>query len=205
MIDSKSDSAELVDRALAGSSTALESLLLRYRERLKRMVQIRMDDRLSCRFDASDVVQDALLSASQRVHRYADGPRVPFYVWLRQIARDRLADLYQRHVVTQKRTVLREQKWGLSQDSVMKFVQQFGDLGTEPDRLAIQQEMQTRLYQALECLPDNDREIVVMRHLEQMTIAEIAAACMVSEGAVKMRQLRAVRRLRAAMHDNSSS
>ncbi|MDV6028996.1 MAG: sigma-70 family RNA polymerase sigma factor [Phycisphaera sp. RhM] len=204
MSDSVDHFATLLKRALAGNVDAMDQLLLRHRDRLKSMVMVHMDSRLASRFDASDVVQDTLLTAAQRLNQY-DPSRVSFYIWLRQIARDRLSELYQRHVGTKKRSVLREHAWGLSQDSTDRLAVRF-TIPTEAilDQV-IRRERQQRLQIALARLPEQQREILVMRHLEQLSMAEIAAACELTEGAVKMRQLRAVRRLRRLLELESSS
>ena len=197
--DSNSSFAILLHRANAGESDAVDRLLASYRDRLKSMVKVHMDNRLARRFDASDVVQDSLFRAAQRLDQF-EKAKVPFYVWLRQIAHDRLSELYERHVHTQKRSVLREQAWGLSQDSISRLAVRLVDADGAVVDQAIQREMQQRLRLALKELPQQQREIVVMRYLEQMTVAEIAAACDLSEGAVKMRQLRTIENLRRLLH-----
>ncbi|QDV40458.1 ECF RNA polymerase sigma factor SigW [Stieleria neptunia] len=195
----------LLRRATSGERRAADRLLARYRDRLNLMVKVHMDHRLAGRLDASDVVQDTLLRAAQRLTEF-DKACVPFYVWLRQIARDRLSELYERHVSTKKRSVLREQVWGLSQDSMARMAIQLGGATGGLIEGAIKKEMLQRLHQALDQLPDQQREILVMRHLEQMKVAEIAVACGLSESAVKMRQLRGVERLRKILcRDDSGS
>ena len=200
--DSSASNAELLKRAMAGELEAINRLLSNYRGRLKTMIEVHMDARLSSRLDASDVVQDALMIASQRIQTFQP-TSIPFYVWLRQIARDRLSELYERNIGTQKRSVLREQNWGLSEDSEFRLFQKLAGSDAKAINDAIRSEMRLRLHRALEALPSHQREILVMRHLEQMTIAEIASACQLSEGAVKMRQLRAIQRLRDILQEES--
>jgi len=170
-----------------------------HRERLKRMVQINLDRRLAARFDASDVVQETLLDASRRIHEFVRDPAVPVYVWLRQIARDRMADLYERHLTTQKRSVLREQSWGLSQDSLDQIATQVAAHEPSPSGRAMARELRDDVHRALAAMPEPERDILIMRHLEQMSLVEIAARYGISEGAVKMRRLRAIRHLRSAL------
>ncbi|QDV86442.1 ECF RNA polymerase sigma factor SigD [Stieleria magnilauensis] len=200
---SDSSVTSLLHRASAGERRAVERLLSKYRDRLNLMVKVRLDSRLAGRLDASDVVQDTLLRAAQRLSEF-ETSHVPFYVWLRQIARDRLSELYERHVTTKKRSVLQEQVWGLSQDSMARMTQLLG--GTTGGLIdgAIKKEMLLRLDRALDQLPDQQREILVMRYLEHMKVAEIAVACGLSESAVKMRQLRGVERLRSLLRRDDS-
>src|SRR5947209_4316251 len=98
MTEANEVSRELLDRAAAGDASALAELLTRYRGRLKRMVQLRLSPRLQGRVDASDVVQEALLEASQRLRGYMDGPGVPFFLWLRHLAGQKLIDAHRRHL-----------------------------------------------------------------------------------------------------------
>ena len=204
MSESSSEFSRLLNRAVAGEAEAINRLLSGHRQRLTSMVRVHMDHRLASRLDASDVVQDALLAAAQRLKHFPTGT-VPFYVWLRQIARDRLSELYRRHVKTKKRSVLREQAWGLSQDSVNRLAAHFDPAHDVVVNQVIQEERRQRLCQALSEMPQQHREILVMRHLEQMSISEIASASKLTEGAVKMRQLRAVQGLRSLLDRASSS
>ena len=102
------DTAELVRRAGAGDEDASRRLLVRSRARLRRMVAVRLDQRVLARVDPSDVVQEVLLDASRRLIDYSQHPRIPFYAWLHRLAKDRLATVHQRHIQTQKRSVNRE-------------------------------------------------------------------------------------------------
>lgn len=193
---------DLVRRAATGDRSAVRHLMQRYRARLCRMIGVRMDPRLAARVDPSDVVQDALLEASDRLTAYAQQPKVPFYLWLRQIAWDRLVDLHRRHIRAQKRSVRREEiPPGLSAGSAGALAARFFAAGESPSEQCVQREMQARVLAALEILPSADREVLVLRHLEQLRIDEIAAILQIDVGAVKMRQLRALERLRAALGD----
>src|SRR5438445_11005353 len=108
------DTEELLDAAATGDAPARGRLLNRHRQRLRRMVAVRLDRRLSARLDPSDLVQETLAEANRRLDAYLRDRPLPFYPWLRQIAWNRLADLHRRHVAARKRTVARQAPGGLS-------------------------------------------------------------------------------------------
>jgi RNA polymerase sigma-70 factor (ECF subfamily) len=196
---------ELVERAAHGDRLAVEQLIDAHRDRLRRMVTIRMDPRLAARVDPSDVIQDAMVQASRRLDDYLKHRPLPFYPWLRKIAWECLVDLYHRHVTAKKRTIDREQRLGmrLSNRSTMDLGSIIARDQKSPSEALVQKELQRRLQEALDRLDCKDRDVLVMRHLEQLSVAEIAAVLGISEGAVKMRRFRAVQRLRDLLHDPS--
>ena len=199
------DTEELVRRVGAGDQAAVSQLLDRHRERLRRMVAARLDPRLLARVDPSDVVQEALLKAAQRLPEYARARPLPFYPWLRQLAWDRLVEMHQQHVRAGKRSVTREQADAvLSDQSALLLVAQLVDPGTGPGGQLLRKELRERLHAALAALPAQDREILIMRHLEQLKVSEIAAVLQLSEGAVKMRRLRAIQKLRELLDQEPS-
>ena len=192
------DTEALLRRAHAGDQVAREQLFSRYRERLCKMVSLRLDHRVAARIDASDVVQEAMIDASRRLDDYLDHPQWAFYPWLRQIAWDRLVDLERRHIGAEKRSVLREHPWtpNLNDQSVSELAQSLVHSSINPARRAIRTEMYARVREVLEQLSADDRELLVMRHLEQLRMAEIADVLEIAETAVRARHLRALRRLR---------
>ena len=198
MASSDSEFDRLLHRFEQGDSSAADTLMSRHRNRLRRMVSIRLDPRLASRVDPSDVVQDTLTVASQRLSEYARERPLPFYPWLRRIAQQRLLDLQQEHVKTRKRSVLREDRpdFGISDQSVWQLASKFIVEDTSPSAQAVRKELHQRARNALDQLSPADREVLVMRHLEQMAINEIAADLDLTESAVKMRCLRAIQRLR---------
>lgn len=194
--------AKLVDRAIAGDVAARDELLGRHRRSLRQMIALRLDRRVAPRVDPSDVVQEALHVAHQRLPEYLESPRVPFYLWLRRITCDRLADVYRTHIKTKKRTVLREQAFslGVNDESVSQLALCLaGGSNIHPDRCAIAAENQARTAQALLQLKPDDREILMMRYVEHLGIPEIAAALSLSATAVTSRHVRALQRLRRLM------
>jgi RNA polymerase sigma-70 factor (ECF subfamily) len=192
-----SDTQNLIDRAGRGDEAARHQLLEQYRDYLRRMVAVRLDRRLAPRMDASDIVQEALLEADRRLDRYLRERPIPFHAWLRQIAGDRIVDAHRLHVASQKRSVSRENAGGeLPDESSFALARCLFADDTSPSNRLIRQEDQEEIRRAIDALPPKDREVLVMRHLEQLDTAEIAATLGVTEGAVKVRLLRALVRLR---------
>jgi RNA polymerase sigma-70 factor, ECF subfamily len=196
-----SGTEELIDRASQGDATALQDLLARHRGRLRKMVAVRLDRRVAARIDPSDVVQEALAEAARHFDEYLRIRPLPFSAWLRQFAWERLVKLHRRHVRAQKRSVNREEAgvMPLPDDSMLRLSRRLVASGTSPSQALILEELRQRLNAALAQLAAHDREILVMRNLEQLPIAEIAATLGLTEGAVKVRHLRALQRLRSIL------
>jgi RNA polymerase sigma-70 factor, ECF subfamily len=200
MADVLLDTQDLIDRAGRGDEDARHRLLEQYRDYLRRMVTVRLDRRLAPRIDASDVVQEALVEADRRLDGYLREQPVPFYAWLRQIAGDRIIDAHRLHVASQKRSVTREDAgYELPDESSFALARCLFADDTSPSNRLIRQEDQEEIRRAIDALPPKDREVLVMRHLEQLSTAEIAATLGVAEGTVKVRLLRALVRLRGQL------
>src|SRR5215475_13449400 len=166
------DTEHLLDRAAAGDGAARDQLLQRHRRRLGHMVAVRLDPRLAARVDPSDVVQETLAEAAANLDRYVRERPLPFYPWLRQLAQRRLIELHRRHVQARRRSVTRE----------------VGPTGL-PEHSAL----------ALAALPEQDREVLVLRILEALPTRETAAILGISEVAVRSRQVRALDRLKVLL------
>jgi RNA polymerase sigma-70 factor, ECF subfamily len=199
-------SPELLRNAAGGDQPALNELLEGYRAPIRRMVQARMDRRMAARVDASDVVQDVLIEATRRLPDYVQGSPMPFRLWLRQIAQDRMIDLHRRHRA-QRRDVTREQATtpaGWDDKSSLDLAARLVDSELTPAAHAIRQELQRRFYAALDDLSDDDREVVVMRHVDQLGNSEVAEALGLTPAAAGMRYLRALRRLKDVLGERPS-
>lgn len=198
-----SDTEMLLRRAAAGDAAARAALLDRYRVRLRRMIAIRLDQRLAARADPSDIVQEAMKDAHQRLPDYFANPQLPFYPWLRRIAADRLADAHRRHIGAERRSVLKEHPWtpDLNDESVAELAQSIVTSSLNPGRRVMLAEMQARTKAALMDLKPHDREILVLRYLEQLGVEEIADVLGISQTAVTSRHLRALQRLRKLLGD----
>jgi len=201
-----SQTQELLLQASQGNEAAVNGLLDRHREALKRMIGLRMDQALKRRVDASDVVQDVLVEAHRRLLDYINDPKLPFHLWLRQIAKDRIIDAHRRHRKAARRSVDREQAMTAPEDgehSAWDWAHQLCDTELTPAAAATWQEMERRFRAALNELEENDREVVLMRHFEQLSNQEVAQALGLSEPAAGMRYLRAIRRLRAMLAEGA--
>jgi RNA polymerase sigma-70 factor (ECF subfamily) len=190
------DIDRLIEQALRGDLTARESLLAFYRGRLLRMVASRLDPRVVARVDPSDVVQEALADAHRLLTDYLREQPVPFYTWLRRLAWERLVKLHRRHIFARKRTVAREAAPRLSDGSVDALVGLALAKTTSPSDEALRVEDRAQIRDALEQLSDRDRELLILRYVEQLSAAEIAVITGSTPGAVRVRHLRALRRLR---------
>jgi RNA polymerase sigma-70 factor (ECF subfamily) len=199
-----SDTDHLLEQASQGDDQAREQLLARHRRRLRRMVEIHFDRRLLARVDPSDVVQEALAEAVRLLSDYLQHRPLPFYPWLRQLALDRLADLRRRHLRTQRRSIAREEGPAhlLSEESALELAGRLLARGSSPSDRLQRQELRNRVRAVLDQLPERDREVLVLRHLEQLPVDEIAAILRITTGAVYTRHLRALERLRTVLGDD---
>jgi RNA polymerase sigma-70 factor (ECF subfamily) len=198
------DTDQLLRGAEGGDDGARQALLTRHRARLRKMVALHLDHRLAARVDPSDVVQEALADAAARLSDYARRRPLPFYPWLRQLAWDRLIELHRRHVRAGRRSVVREDPdvLRLPDESAAKLAACLADLRSSPSGHVLREELRQRVRQTLGRLAAGDREVLVLRHLEQLSTADAAAVLGIGEGAFKSRHLRALQRLRALLRDD---
>ena len=199
---------ELLAGAKQGNSDAINGLMERHRDSLRRMVQLRLDQKIQRRVDVSDVVQDVLVEANRRLQDYLANPVMGFHLWLRQIAQDRIIDAHRRHRASAKRSVDRERPLAIpaaGDHSTMELAAQLAGRDLTPAAAATQAEMARLVEAAIAKLPDQDCEIIIMRHYEQLSNQEIAQALSLSEPAASMRYLRAIRRLKELMVTPDSS
>jgi len=192
---------QLLERAAAGDREAINSLLQEHRDRLQGMVQIYLHDAVRGRVAPSDIVQESLYLAYQRLPKYLLERPIAFYPWLRQIAVEQLGKTHRRHIGAQRRSVSREKsnEAGISGNSAAQLMEQLIALGASPSRQCEKKELQDKAQAAIEQLPVSDREVLVMRYLEQLSVREIADITGLTQAAVKMRHLRALNRLRTLL------
>jgi RNA polymerase sigma-70 factor (ECF subfamily) len=193
------DIDRLIEQARRGDEAARQALLGQHRDRLRRMVAVRLDPRVAPRVDPSDVVQEALVAAAELLPDYLQKQPIPFYPWLRRLAWERLVKLHRQHVTTEKRTVAREVVLELPDGSVNVLARLVVANTTSPSDQAVRKEVQARVRAALNELGARDREVLILRYLEQLSAAEIATVMGSTPGAVKVRHLRALERLRARL------
>jgi RNA polymerase sigma-70 factor (ECF subfamily) len=202
-----SETQELLQRAGDGEPEAMNRLLERHRLALRQMIDLRLDRALSRRVDASDVVQDVLLKASRRLPEYLRNPSVPFPVWLRGLARDHLIDEHRRHRASARRSVDREQPLmaaSFMDRSSFELAAAIRDHELTPAAAALRGELERRFQTVLAALDEADREILLMRHFEQLSNSDVARILGLSEPAAGMRHLRALRKLRVALGESPS-
>jgi RNA polymerase sigma-70 factor (ECF subfamily) len=204
MTHSTPDTDALLEQASQGDDAARQQLLVRHQARLRQMIQVRLDPRLLARLDPSDVLQDVLLEANQKLDDYLRERPLAFYPWLRQLAWDKLVELQQRHIQTQKRSVKREARplGQLPDESALELARRLLATGTSPSHQLLRKELRRQVQDALALLKEQDREVLVLRYLEQLPLREIADVLGVSEGAIKVRHLRALDRLRRLLGDD---
>jgi RNA polymerase sigma-70 factor, ECF subfamily len=198
---SPANTEQLLARAGQGDAMARQQLLTHHRDRLRRMVALRLDRRLAARVDASDIVQESLAEAHQRLSEYLRDRPLPFYAWLRQFAWERVAKQYERHVKAQRRSVTREAPPPLPDESVAQLAHRLIASATSPSRRVLRDELRDRVRVALGLLKPLDREVLVLRYLEGLSNAEAAAVLGLAENTAGMRHLRALERLRALLGD----
>ncbi len=195
---------ELIERAKTGDPVALAELFGMYRKRLRTMVDLRLDRRLRGRVDPSDVLQEAFIDLAKRLPTYADRDKMPFYLWLRLVTGERLLIFHRQHLDAAKRDV--RQEVTLDPQAIPHAASQTiaaGLLGkfTSAAAKAIRREMQFKLQVAINDLEEIDREIIVLRNFEEMSNNEAAIALGLSPNGASNRYVRALKRLRAALHE----
>ncbi|MFZ5831737.1 MAG: sigma-70 family RNA polymerase sigma factor [Planctomycetota bacterium] len=186
---------DLGDQAFAG-------IFEEYRAKLRRMVLLRLDVRLVGKLDLDDVLQDAFAEASRRYTAFLERPTVPLLVWLRQITSQVLIDAHRRYLGAQKRSVNREvsiDRWDGRSNHSAFLVEHLIDSLTSPSQFAVRNELLQGLRAALENLDETDREVLVLRHLEEMSNNETAEILGIDKSAASKRYVRALSRLRSAM------
>ncbi len=194
----------LLESARQGDADAVNALLERHRAPIRRLVEMRLDRKVQRRVDVSDVVQDVMLEANNRLEKYLNDPVMAFHLWLRQIAWDRIIDTYRRHRVSAKRSMDREQPMSVpagSDQSAIELATQLCDPALTPAAAATQREIAVKVESVIEQLADQDREIILMRHYEHLTNLEIAQVLGLNPPAASMRYLRAIRRLRELLEE----
>jgi RNA polymerase sigma-70 factor (ECF subfamily) len=204
-IESDSESNRLIERARDGDAAAIADIFVRHRDRLRRMVDMRLDRRLQGRIDASDVIQETHLEVVQRLAEYLKDPKLPLFLWLRLVVGERLAKLHRTHLGTQKRdaalevSIFREALPAASSAALAAHL-----LGkyTSPTQAAVRAERLLRLQEAINTLDPIDREILSLRHFEELSRGEAAQALGIEEAAAAKRYVRAMKRLKDLLGDD---
>jgi RNA polymerase sigma-70 factor (ECF subfamily) len=193
---------ELLRRAGAGDARSMQELFTRYSGRLKRMVKLRLDPRVQGRVDPSDVVQEAYLEVCRRLADYLSEPKLPFFLWLRLTTGQQLALTHRRHLGVQARDAGREvslYRGALPEASSAALAAQLIGKLTTPSQAAVKAELKVRIQEALNGMDALDREVLTLRHFEQLSNAEAALVLGVTPTAAANRYVRALERLRSVL------
>lgn len=192
----------LLERAAGGDRAAVDELFSRYSKRLKRMVRLRLSRHLQGRVDDSDILQEAYLEAGKRLREYMRDRPLPFFLWLRHVAGQKLIDAHRRHLGAQMRDASCELSLHRgpmpAASSVSLAAHLLGRL-TSPSQAAIKAETRLRVQEALNAMDPLDREVLALRHFEQLSNAETAKALEINASTASSRYLRALRRLKEAL------
>jgi RNA polymerase sigma-70 factor (ECF subfamily) len=192
----------LLRRAKGGDKGALAELFAIHRDRLGRMVRLRLDRRLSGRVDPSDVLQEAYLDVARRFAEYAADTRVPFALWVRSLVGQRLIDFHRHHLGAKMRSAGQEislYRGALPQVSSESLAGQLLGRLTSPTQASVRAELQLRLQDALNAMEPLDREVIVLRHFEDLNNAETAEVLGIQPSATSKRYIRAIRRLKSIL------
>jgi RNA polymerase sigma-70 factor, ECF subfamily len=196
------DTIPLLRQGAAGDPHAFGALWNRYRERLKRMVRLRLDRRLQGRLDPSDVLQEAFLDFARRAGEFAANPEVSFFLWLRTLTGQRLQMLHRQHLGAKMRDAAREialHRGPMPQATSVSLAAQLLGQFTSAHAKVARAEMQLLLQEALNGLDPIDREVLALRHFEELSNAETAAVLGIDRSAASSRHLRALKRLRQVL------
>ncbi len=193
------ETQRLLKRAQLGDQACFESLFQRHRAKLRRAIELRLDRRVAARVDASDVLQETYLEAFKRLPKYLQQQGMPFYLWLCWIAREKVLALHRRHLGAEKRTVTHETPL-LPADRSATFVSiVIAGHEPSPSQALAKAELTERLRLALGQLDDDERDLILWRHFEQLSARDMAQLLQISEAAAGKRYIRAVKRLRTIL------
>jgi RNA polymerase sigma-70 factor (ECF subfamily) len=195
---------QLLERASAGDPAAWGALLTEHEGRLMRMAAFRLDPRLRGRVEAADVVQEAYADAAARGEDYFRQGGVPLFLWLRGVVANKLLELHRRHLGTHMRDAGREvarHGGAAPEETSAAMVEQLTGQATRPSLAAARAETAARLHQALGSMDATDREVLALRHFEQLSNAEAALVLGIQERAAAKRYLRALQRLKTILSE----
>jgi RNA polymerase sigma-70 factor (ECF subfamily) len=188
----------LLRRAAAGDNEAVSVLFGQYRERLRRLVALRLDARLQKRLDASDVIQETYLEAWDRLAEYLRQPKTSFYLWLRLLARQKLVTVYRRHRARPRDIDREGPSLGASSHAL---ADQLLGRDSRPSAAIRCAERRARIQEALDRMDPLDREVLALRHYEQLSNAEVAQELGLQESAASKRYRRALDRIMEILAD----
>lgn len=195
------DDEQLAQQLLAGNERALAELFARHQPRLQTIVQFRLDRRLYGRVDADDVLQEAYLGAASRLQHFRQESDGSVFIWLRLITSQTLAEVHRRHLGVQQRDAGREVSLhGSNHHSTsLSLVHHLLGTMTSPSQVVVRGETERQLTTAMDAMDEIDREVLALRHFEELTNQEVAEVLGISQKAASNRYVRALDRLRAML------
>jgi RNA polymerase sigma-70 factor (ECF subfamily) len=201
--ESPSDPNDLICRALSGDQQALAALFDQYRHRLGQMVRLRLDRRLQGRVDPSDVVQEAYLDVAQQLPSYVEKREdLSFFLWLRMVTGQRMMRVHRQHLGAEMRDARREvslHRGALPRATSVSLAAQLLGRFTSVSQAAMRAELQVKLQEAINSMEEVDREIIALRHFEELTNKETAELLGLSKTAASNRYVRAMARLQSVL------
>ncbi len=198
------DDDDLLLRLERGDERALTELFTRHRERLRRMIRLRMDRRLRGRIDLSDVLQDTYLEVARRTPEYLAQATMPPFLWLRLMTGQTLQALHRHHLKVHMRDAGQEVSLrgrATPQANSACLAEMLLGRLTSPTRAARRAEMQLKLQEILNAMEPLDREILALRHFEELSNNEIAQVLELTKTAASNRYIRALERLKERLKD----
>ncbi len=197
-MDQPDPNADLLRRVKEGDTQALAELFSMYRDRLWRIINFRLDARLLGRVDADDILQEAYLAAAQRIEHYLDDSTQTFFIWLRLIANQTLIDVHRRHLGAKMRDASRDMSIHAhyAQATSMSIASQLLGNFTSPSQIAMRDEISLQLDKAIDSMEPIDREVLALRHFEELTNSEVAEVLGIQQKAASIRYVRALKRLK---------
>lgn len=193
-----------LERLRAGDEQALADLFEQYRSRLHQVIKVRLDQRLSRRLDVDDILQEVYLDAADRIHHYIDNHSGSFFIWLRLICTQTMANVFRRHLGAKKRDakmeISLESRSPVGPNCTPVALQLLGQL-TSPSNAAMRDETAKRLESVIASMKPMDREIIMLRHFELLDNKEVAEVLGVTQKASSIRYIRAISRLREVIAD----
>jgi RNA polymerase sigma-70 factor, ECF subfamily len=190
----------LLDRSRRGDAAALTELLAHYRSVIRDTIALRLDRRLAARVDVSDVVQETYLEAARRMPEYLDRSAMPFHLWLRWLAREQVLVHHRRHLRADKRAISRETPL-LPEDSSACLVRKLLDHAPSPSQIVATAEGVEKLREALGRLDDDEHDLILWRHFERLTNADLGQLLGINEAAAGKRYIRALEKLKVRLEE----
>lgn len=201
MADPEQSPEEWEEQVRLGDRSALAGLYSLHRDRLRRWVELHLDPRLRSRLSPSDVIQEVYLAAEQRLEHFRERSEMPFSVWVRLLAGQRLVEVHRRHLGAEARDAGRDRPLGEAGPAASAAniaAHLAGDL-TSPSQAAVREEVHEQLIRALESMEPLDREVLALRHYDELSNDEVARLLGISKGTASKRYVRALARLRTIL------